>query len=165
MKNYIIIAFILCLTSIGYATDSRKYLHETPKLNAEFDSVYGEIKDNGDDDGFHDRGNANYYDVLTASLTTNGAWHDLDLSAIIPNNTTAVVLSVLVKDDAVGSTIQFRKNGNTAIYNRSFTVTQVADVYSVATIIVPCDEDGIIEYLATNTTWTEILITVVGWFK
>jgi hypothetical protein len=114
--------------------------------------------------GFVDRGDPTAYDFTLASLTTDNTWRDLDLSVIVPSNSKAVALMVEVNDDAVGSYIGFRKNGNTSSYNSVYTYTQVSGVLDSNVVIVFCDSNRIIEYIASNTTFTAINISVIGWF-
>ena len=115
--------------------------------------------------GFQDRGNLTGYDFEVGDLTTDGNWHDLDLSSIIPAGTTAVILRVSIDDDVAGRVIIFRTNGNTdATYNihsvKNFNANQVA----TEDVIVTCDENRVIEYQATNTTITTLNIVVSGWW-
>jgi hypothetical protein len=107
------------------------------------------------------------YDFVLTDLTTDGAWHDLDLSvagiAVSPG-ARFVLISALIQDDAAGSSIFLRQNGNSNEIQCSFLYTQVANIYVGKDIIVPCDATGKIEYKATNTTWSGIFLTVKGWW-
>lgn len=114
--------------------------------------------------GYIDRGDPSDFDKVLADFTTDGTWRDLDLSAIVPAGATAILLSVIIQDDAVNSQFNLRKNGNTNAKNASPTRTQVANVYHDQTIIVACDTNRVVEYFAENTTWNFIYITVKGWF-
>jgi hypothetical protein len=111
-----------------------------------------------------DRGDPATYDFDLSSLITDGAWHDLNLSSIVPAGAKAVHLRVEISDDVPNSVVRFRKNGNTNIHNAGVLKTQVANQEIDKDIIVSCDANRIIEYLATNTTWTGIWIWVRGWF-
>lgn len=113
---------------------------------------------------YKDRGDPSNVDFTLTDLTTDGAWHDLDLSGIVPPKAKTVKLFVVIRDDAVSSYIQFRKNGNTNVFNRTIVRTQVVNEYNDAEITVSCDSNRIIEYQARNTTFTNISITVKGWF-
>ncbi|GAH04535.1 unnamed protein product, partial [marine sediment metagenome] len=78
--------------------------------------------------GFNDRGDPATDDANEGNLTTDGEWHDLDLSSIAPAGTTAVLLRVSVQDDAASSYVVFRKNGNSNSYANALIRTQVANV-------------------------------------
>ena len=99
-----------------------------------------------------------------AVFTADGAYHDLDLSAIVPAGAIAVYLRIIISDNATGSLFKVRKNGNTneedAIKFRTQVINLNNDLYG----IVECDSNRIIEYQATNTTWSSINIAIIGWF-
>ena len=112
-----------------------------------------------------DRGDPAAADFAVGALTTDGAWHDLDLSSIVPASAKAVIIRAQIEDNAAGSIFAIRKNGNSNIVNNARQVTQVADVsIHITPTIVPVDTNRVIEYFASNTTWTTINIAVCGWF-
>lgn len=111
-----------------------------------------------------DSGDLSAFSKTKADLTTDNTWRDLDLSAIVPAGAVAVLLEVTVNDDAAGNSIQFRKNGNSNAYNVAIVLAPVADVDQYQQVIVFCDTSRVIEYKATNTTFTTINIIVSGWF-
>ena len=112
-----------------------------------------------------DRGDPAAVDFAVGALTTDGAWHDLDLSSIVPASAKAVIIRAQIEDNAAGSIFAIRKNGNSNIVNNARQVTQVADVpIHITPTIVPVDTNRVIEYFASNTTWTTINIAVCGWF-
>lgn len=114
---------------------------------------------------YYDRGDVVNADYTEATLTTNGAWHDLDLSAICPQGTKAILIEMTIKDDANGNYIQLRPNGFTNSSNTSILRVQVANVFIDGDFIISCDTNRIIEYWATNTTFTNIYLTVKGYWK
>lgn len=114
---------------------------------------------------YYDRGDPAGYDYNEGDLTTDGVWRDLDLSSIVPDGARVVVLRIALADDATGSTLSFRKNGNANGYNSGSIRTQAIGVTVDGDIIVSCDSDRVIEYATTNTTFTTIRILVKGWFK
>jgi hypothetical protein len=112
-----------------------------------------------------DRGDPAAFDFAVGDLTTDGAWHDLDLSSIVPASAKAVIIKVAIEDNAAGNAFAFRKNGNSNAFNIARQATQVADVtIHMPPTIIPVDTNRVIEYLATSTTWTTINIQVCGWF-
>lgn len=111
-----------------------------------------------------DRGDPSAWDFQIGDLTTDGTWRDLDLSSIVPSGAVAVHLYVLVQDDSANKNIKFRKNGNANNYNVSTVRSIVANQNSQQDIIVSCDSNRIVEYKASNTSWTQIIILVKGWW-
>lgn len=121
------------------------------------------------DNRFVDRGDPATSDYEVGDLTTDDTWNDLDLGAggagIVPTNAVAVLLYVKVQDDdAAGSYLFFRKNGNSNSHAIGAVRVQVAGVGNDNSVTVPCDGNGIIEYLAANVTWATVRITVLGWW-
>ncbi len=114
--------------------------------------------------GYVDRGDPVAQDFDDADLTTDGAWHDLDLSSIVPNGAIAVALRLSVKDGAVDSRVRFRKNGNSNTANVAQIRTQVIDLFINADLKVGCDSNRVIEYWASSLAFTNIDITVKGWW-
>ena len=115
-------------------------------------------------DRYVDRGDPTAYDFVLANFTTDGAWHDLDLSSIVPANATTVLLRVIIQDNLVGMFLNLRKNGNIETYNTISIYTQVAETPVGDNLIVSLDANRIMEYFASNTTWTGIWICVRGWW-
>jgi hypothetical protein len=114
---------------------------------------------------FHDRGDPAAVDFDLTDLTTDGDWYDLDLSSIVDEDAKAVSLYVYMLDDAHTSYIRFRKNGNSNDFNHAQVRSQVGGIYTNADLIVALDDDQVIEYKTTITTFDAIAITVKGWWK
>lgn len=115
--------------------------------------------------GYVDRGDTSGWDFTQSSgITTDGDWHTLDLSSIVPAGAKAVHLRVFVLDDVSGSDFYVRKLGYVGTDSAMFCVfTQAASTYYSADGIVACDSNRCVQYKAANTTWT-VLLGVVGWF-
>jgi len=103
-------------------------------------------------------------DFDLTDLTTDGTYRDLDLSSILPANAIGVQLTVSLLDDAADQALQFRRNGNSNNEERVVAKTQVANITNSMSLIVACDTSQVIEYNASNTTWSAIYIHVLGWF-
>ena len=117
-------------------------------------------------DNFHrfvDRGDPASTDYDETTLTLDGTWNDLDLSSIVPANAVAVALATVIKDNAVGSRVKFRKNGNSNTINVSQAYVTVANVFSAYDQIVACDSNRVIEYEGTSGT-DSFDVTVKGWW-
>ena len=110
-----------------------------------------------------DRGDPSSFDFLLGDLTTDFNWYVLDLSSIVPSGAIAVIINVDLKDDAVSSFLLFRKYGTLNTINIVRMRTYVADIWTSAFFIVPCDSDRKIEYMFANTTFTDVQIVVSAW--
>jgi len=111
-----------------------------------------------------DRGDPASPDWEVGDLTTDGTWRDLDCSSIVSSDAIAIIFKIKIYDDAVGNTFLLRKNGNTNSINAPSVRTQVIDNYNDAVFIVACDSNQTVQYCASNTTWSLIEISIMGWF-
>lgn len=113
---------------------------------------------------FVDRGDPAAWDYAKEDLTIDGAWHDLDLSAIVPEKAKAVFIAGHLQGAAVDWAIRFRKNGNTNEIVHGGMETLRAGVERHRSSIVALDEDIKIEYNADNQAWTTLDLVVKGWW-
>lgn len=114
--------------------------------------------------GYNDRGDPAAFDFQVGDLTKDGAWHDLDLSGILPAGARAVHLRISIISVATGQVVKFRENGNANEINIA-RAKVVSNSFSMEyDIIVALDPAGVIEYWATNAAWAQIDICVAGWF-
>jgi len=111
-----------------------------------------------------DRGDLAAYDWTTGVFTTDALWHPLDCSAKVPVGTTHILFNLVVKDDLTSQHFFLRKYGNANNYNAGRLYTMVANEWAVQMMIVACDADRKVEYVAANTTWANIYLTVLGYF-
>ncbi|GAH84380.1 unnamed protein product, partial [marine sediment metagenome] len=93
---------------------------------------------------FVDRGDPAAVDWVTGDFTRDGAWHDLDLSAIVPAGAKAVVFQGFFKSSVVEEIFQLRKKGNANAVNVSQLRSQVAAVLISGDLTCPCDTDRFI---------------------
>lgn len=114
---------------------------------------------------FINRGDKNVNDKTTDDFTKDGAWHDLDLSAIVPSGASSVVLKIKGQTTVAPGALVFRKNGNTGGETVSGLFTQVINRPTLASVFVALDANRIVEYLASALTWTVLDLCVVGWLK
>jgi hypothetical protein len=112
---------------------------------------------------FVDRGDPAAWDFEVGDFTTDGAWHDLDLSGIIPAGVSMVQINITFSDDNPGSWILFRKKGNVNEFNMDVARSQVTDVINDACVMVQPDINGIIQYKTFSTAFTIINLVVRGW--
>lgn len=116
--------------------------------------------------GFVDRGDPANPDYVLGALTVDGAWHALDLSAIVDSRAGAVLLSVTLKALGANRHMDFRTTGNANAVNVARTSTQVMDVFNSATAVVAVGPDGVVDYRAVGDFFKAIvMITVMGWWR
>jgi len=112
---------------------------------------------------FVDRGDPSSPDFTETDLTFDGAWHDLDLSSVVPAGAKAVLLRVKIRDDVANTTLRFRKNGNSNTLNVSVIMQHVAGQYNWEDLVVACDANRVIEYMSPSSL-LNVFITVGGWW-
>jgi len=113
---------------------------------------------------FVDRGDPTAYDYAKEDLTIDGAWHDLNLSALVPAGAKAVLLIGHLEGAAVDWKINFRKKGNTNEVNHCDMETIRAGVTRHRSSIVALDANRVIQYNADNQAWTALDLAIRGWW-
>jgi len=113
---------------------------------------------------FIDRGDTAAADYTKDTLTTDEAWHTLDLSAIVPKGTTAVAIRLFIRTGANNRYVTFKRNGQANNINSSYVLTQASNVSYGCDIIVPVDSDRKVEYKIENVVWTTCNVTIKGWW-
>ena len=103
---------------------------------------------------------------VTADFTDDINYNDLDLSSIIPVGATSVLLKMYAVDNAAGSSIYFRRNGQTSTFQVSRLRTQVANIARTPNLIVGVDSDRKCEISInpSRSNWTSISICVLGYW-
>ena len=114
---------------------------------------------------YTDRGDPASIDYVLTDLIEDNAWHDLNLSALLPPDAIAVELSVSYTANALNQDINFRRNGYIHVANAPGIRSQVANQSILQQIKVSCDTSQIIEYYLSSTATTAVAITVTGWYK
>lgn len=109
------------------------------------------------------RGDASASDFTEATLTVDGAWHELDLSSIVPVGAVAVLLTVSAADATPGNGIYLENNDYSNHYNVSRVVVQNDSVSNVIDCIVSCSSDRKLKYYIYAGT-DSISIIVKGWW-
>lgn len=105
-------------------------------------------------------------DWVLANLTTDGAEHDLDMSAVsAAKGAYAVLLRVLIRDDdAIGSSFTLRPTAWSGSTNVFRLVNQVAGQPLDGTAIIKLDDAMKFEYVAEDVSWNLLSIYILGWF-
>jgi hypothetical protein len=115
---------------------------------------------------FKDRGDPAAFDKTLTGFTTDNAYHDWDLSAIVPAGAVAILLRVNARTSSAGSgTLFFRKNGNSKSFAVSELLCSEVGIQQNEDVVVACDSGRVIEYCATATpTWDVMNAVVKGWW-
>jgi len=111
-----------------------------------------------------DRGDPAAYDYDKEDLEIDGAWHDLNLAALVPAGAKAVLLKTRLQSADPGDSIRYRQNGNTNEINVCGCEALRANVIRTRLGITAIDTNRVIEYNADDITWTLLDITVRGWW-
>lgn len=102
-------------------------------------------------------------DFTQATLTHDSAYHELDLSAIVPKGAVAVNLYIFAKDGLTNKNVYVGYNGANNVTSGVRAITNVANTYITANGIVGLDSDRKVEYYI-DTGVDSSNITVLGWF-
>lgn len=118
----------------------------------------------GEIEMYVDRGDPAAYDYAKEDLDLDGAWHDLDLSSIVPAGAKAVFIIGHVEGNGIDWTIMFRKKGNTNEVNHGGMETIRANVERHRSSIVALNTNRVIQYKADNQAWATLDLAVRGWW-
>jgi len=111
-----------------------------------------------------DRGDPADYDYAKEDLTIDGAWHDMDLSAIVSEKAKAVFIIGHLEGAAVDWHIMFRKKGNVNEIVHGGMETLRAGVERHRSSIVALDDNRVIQYKIDDEAWTTLDLAVKGWW-
>lgn len=109
------------------------------------------------------RGAPALWDFATGDFTKDGAFHDLDLSSIVPAGAKAVHCRLYIRAGTVAAQALFAKKGDGASKNLTQAFIQVSLVKYSVDFFCALDENRFIEYKFDNITWTSINLCVRGW--
>jgi hypothetical protein len=135
--------------SLNYNETSEKLEYETPAAGG---------------DTYVDRGDPSFADWTQTTLTTDSSWNNLDCSAIVPAGTKAILFEVELTDNTAGGKFEMRKKGNSYSTNKGLATQTVANLNFGDQLLIPCDANRIVQYRGTNKAWTNIQLTICGWF-
>ena len=115
---------------------------------------------------FVNRGDPAAVDFTEATITIDGTWHDMDLSAICPVGAKTVLLRVLVlRNAAPNSSYGFymKKKGQTNDINVGAMYYQVNGIGLTQEMTISLDANRFVEYKA-QVAYDVLHITVAGWW-
>ena len=114
-------------------------------------------------EGYTDRGDPPSYDFSKTDFTTDGEWHVLDLSGIVPEGTTLVHLLIGANTAYNNSWIRFCKKGLVNKLNCAWVNVRHGNSLYYKSKWVACDADRKIEYWMSNRTWIQLDVLVRGY--
>lgn len=117
---------------------------------------------------YHDRGDPAAPDFVGANLVVDMAWHELDLSSIVPEagaNHLVHLMGFSRWVDGAGAEMRFRKVGNIHEVNMAWTIEGPVAKSASTDMWVMLNADRKIEYNvnAPELSNREIMLLVRGW--
>lgn len=113
---------------------------------------------------FVDRGDPVNDDFVVGDFVKDNNWHELDLSAIVPEHAHGVLFQFVYRNTLVDKGVSFRTKGNVNVRNLSTQRALVANIRHQGDFACPCDPtDRKLEYrVDPNTDFLNF--TVKGWW-
>lgn len=112
---------------------------------------------------YSDRGDPSSWDFSKTDFSTDGQWHVLDLSNIVPEGTMIVHLKIKAQIAYNNSIIAFCKKGITNKLNGTTLMIRHGNNEYYEEAWVACDADRKIEYWTSNRIWVILDMLVRGW--
>ena len=109
------------------------------------------------------RGDPADYDWTEADLTMNNNYHDLDLSSIVPEGATGVLMAVAIRDSVINTFFGFKPYGNVNGINSFIARIMVANTTYHTTCMMPLDSNRKLEYIC-SAPFDNVYLCVMGWF-
>jgi len=114
--------------------------------------------------GFVDRGDPAAADFITGDFVIDTAWHEFDLSTIVPEHAKAITFYLYWSSDSIGRYAKFRKHGNVNDKAIAAVTTSSAWVPIIGDLTVAVDTNRKIDYYFTAGVAQTISMTVKGWW-
>ena len=102
-------------------------------------------------------------DYTEANFTWDGAWHDLDMSAIVPLSAKLVLITIRYNWSHAGNSVALRHPDDTNSDGSIVIIQQVANQGFFQTILVPV-KNGKVSYKQWNGAAQLYMWRVLGWF-
>lgn len=110
-----------------------------------------------------DRGHHPAHDFTFGDFTVDNAWHNLDLSGLVPENAKGVNLHCVGSSTNAGEIIYVKPPSHTATFASCSLRSQVAGVHNCFRRFFALDSNRILEYRITGDGWTNIQMSVKAW--
>lgn len=114
--------------------------------------------------GYHFRGDPTAFDFTIGDLTIDNAWHDLDLSSIIPEGVRAINMITNIRGTAAQVRVAFKRGGQVNDYNMCSIWTQKINVKIGGSFPIAVDENRIMQYKIANATINICGLCIAGWW-
>lgn len=97
-------------------------------------------------------------------FTLDGSWHELDLSACVPDGASALNISLGFSCDICHASVFFRGSPETHLPGKTIGYTQGAFLARRALFVLPVDDTKTILYRFELANWEYIGFLVRGWW-
>lgn len=114
--------------------------------------------------GYYDRGDPGIWDWQLVDLIADNAWHDLDLSAIVPAGATIVRFQTIFRSTSTNSRFMIREKGNVNSFNVSSIGIQLGNETLEEQLFCAPDADRVIQYRFVSPVPSFFRMTVCGWW-
>jgi hypothetical protein len=104
-------------------------------------------------------------DFTQNTLITDGNWHTLDLSGIVPFGAKAVLIRAMVQQPLAGYVLYLNPNGDTNVNTASAITSLAPNIQSYNDLAVILDDNRKIYFKSLqNSNYTGIGLTISGWW-
>ena len=103
-------------------------------------------------------------DFTLPDFNNNNAWHDLDLSGIVPDKAYAVIVNLRILTIGATESTRWRRKGSTTESGAVKAGTAPYANFRWHQLIIACDSNRVIQYRNTAGAWTYMDFNVYGWF-
>lgn len=103
-------------------------------------------------------------DFNLAEFTRDDTWHELDLSAIVPEHAKAIDLTLTIQNSDINGYILFRRGGQAGGINTCGHYIPVINRPYRADLVIPIDSDRKIDYIISAGGWAFINFLIKGWW-
>lgn len=110
------------------------------------------------------RGDPPLFDFTILDLTADNAWHDLDLSAIVPANAHAVNLITNISGTQAFRNVKLRSKAVAGTINVLTVWNQVANVKLGGCFAVAVDSNRMMQYKISHVSLNLVSFVVSGWW-
>ena len=103
------------------------------------------------------------WDFTITDLTMDDAWHELNLSEIVPKEAFQIDIHMTIRDATPGLTFRVRKKSGTN-YSAITVYTQAANLYETSEGMLDISEEGIVEYYGSVGLSDFLFLAITGYW-
>jgi len=100
--------------------------------------------------------------AIGSGLTADTAWHELDVSAIVPANASMAYVKLQIRSNSTDVYIQLRDTTQTNVFQVVMFRTQVANLYNYGCFWIPMDSNRKVDYMISSVM-NACSIVILGW--